>query len=279
MFLVTIAVDVVRDSMTNRGPDRRRFLERTAVVAGTISLAGCVTTPWNGESNPPPAGGDSPDESGTDSPPAPENGTSEETTQGNEVNPRTVSFEAPHGATIEATAYGSGGCGIVMVPQINKDRESWKPQAKTVAEMGHWALAIDEDPDDRPGSVRGAIRYLRDQQGLSTVLLLGASSGGEAVVVANAESEPDTVDGTITLSAGGGVDHASDLQGRSLFVVSTNDDDRFVRVARELHEQAPKPKELVEYEGSAHGQQLFESDHAANLRDRIQTLISDVCED
>lgn len=144
-----------------------------------------------------------------------------------------------------------------------------------VAEMGHLALAIDEDPDNRVASVTGAIRYLRERRGVSTIVLIGASSGGEAVVIANATSDRH-VDGTITLSAGGGADHAPDLQGRLLFVVSQDDDDRFVRVARNLHQGAPEPKKLVEYEGSAHGQRILDSEHGDDLNGQIRTLVSEV---
>lgn len=174
--------------------------------------------------------------------------------------------------------YGWGECCVVLVPQINLDRGSWQPQGELIAGLGHLALAIDEDPDDRAGSVRGAIRYLREELDATTVILVGASSGGEAVVVANAETE-FAVDGTITLSAAGGPDHASDLKGRSLFVVSKDDEDRFVRIARELNEGAPDPKNLVEYEGSAHGQRIFTSDHADDLRGRLEAFVSDGCGD
>ena len=146
-----------------------------------------------------------------------------------------------------------------------------------IAKMGYLALAIDEDPDNRAASVRGAIHYLREQQGISTLILVGASTGGEAVVVANAETDA-TVDGTITLSAAGGAEHASNLQGRSLFVVSRGDEDRFVRIARKLHQGAPEPKKLVEYEGAAHGQGIFDSDRGDNLRDRVRTFVTEVCE-
>ena len=79
------------------------------------------------------------------------------------------------------------------------------------------------------------------------------------------------------LSAAGGADRASELQGRSVFVVATGDDEKFVQTARDLHENAPEPKELVEYDGSAHGQGLFDSNHGDDLRDRFEAFLSEVC--
>lgn len=283
----SIITVVVADGpiMSKQRPNRRRFLERTTVFVGGVSIAGCLTDSADDDIGNQSSAGrtESPVETETSNETesnrsSSDNTTeSEETREANAERPQTVSFEAPHGTTIEGTLYGSGDCGVIMVPQINMDRESWEPQATMIADMGHRALAIDEDPDDRSSSVRGAIRYLSEQQNVSTRILLGASSGGEAVVVANASTDADTVDGTITLSAAGGVDHAPDLRGRSLFVVSESDDDRFVRVARELHEGAPEPKRLVEYEGSSHGQRLFTSNRKDALRDRIQTFLSEVC--
>ncbi|WP_101294720.1 alpha/beta hydrolase family protein [Halegenticoccus soli] len=251
--------------------DRRRFLAASGALFVGGGLAGCLD-----ES----AGSDgSNGNAGTDGERTTSEATADGTTEGADdaSEPRTVSFEAPHGATIEGTLYGSGDCGVVLVPQINMDRESWRPQAEALAGEGNLVLAIDEDPDDRPASVRGAIAHLRRERGVSGLVLIGASSGGEAVVVANAEAEDGAVDGTVALSAGGGADRAADLHGRLLFVVSEGDSDRFVRVARELHENAPEPKELVTYEGSAHGQGLFDSDRAEDLRGRISSLVAEAC--
>lgn len=268
--------------MMSDASSRRRFLSRTAVITSTLSLAGCFTggsdssgdgeteTTTTEEAETPT------DKTETTGETTTETSSSSESGDSTPKSPQSVSFEAPHGTTIKATAYGNGDCGVVLVPQINLDRESWQPQAKMIAGMGHLALAIDEDPDNRSASVRGAIQYLRQQQGVSTIILIGASTGGEAVVVANAKTDT-TVDGTITLSAAGGSDQASELQGRSLFVVSNGDEDRFVRIAQELHQSAPDPKNLVEYEGPAHGQRIFTSDHEDNLRDRVRTFISEVC--
>ena len=80
-----------------------------------------------------------------------------------------------------------------------------------------------------------------------TITLVGASSGGEAVVIANAETD-ESVAGTMPLSAAGGADRAVELQGRSVFVVATGDDVEFAQTARKLYEKAPEPKELVGYD-------------------------------
>ncbi|WP_135302352.1 dienelactone hydrolase family protein [Haloarcula amylovorans] len=257
----------MRDGETGR----RAFLGGTVAVLGAIGLAGCLGDETS-ESDGTAIG----TETAADTSTAEPTQTPAETAESTPTEPRDVLFEAPHGATVEATAYGSGDCGVALVPQINLDRESWRPLAERIAERGRLALAVDEDPENRAASVRGAVRYLREQAGVSTLVLVGASSGGEAVLRANATTE-FAVDGTVTLSAAGGTDRAADLQGRTLFVVSTGDDDRFVRTARRLHEEAPDPAELVEYDGSAHGQAILDSAHGDDLRRRMRRFIADAC--
>ena len=69
----------------------------------------------------------------------------------------------------------------------------------------------------------------------------------------------------------------ADLGTRSLFVVSRDDDDRAVRTARTLCENPPRPTELAVYEGSAHGQRPFDTDHGAAVCDRVSALVSTAC--
>lgn len=262
---------------------RRRFLTTSGSCLGLFALAGCTAVLTGAGSTTPTAD----PEGGTGTGAGTETGTGTGTTTDGTENPsttengrsrqETVTVQTANGA-IEATLYGRGDCGVVLVPQIDLDRESWEPQAEAVAGMGHVALAIDENPDARAASVLGAVRYLREEVGVDRVALVGASTGGEAVVTANARADPGDVQGTMTLSAAGGADHASDLQGRLLFVVSEGDESRFVGTARALEADAPDRAELVTYSGSAHGQGLFDSSHARELRGRFSEFVSGVCE-
>lgn len=247
----------------------------TGAVA-TGALAGC-----SGEDSTSPGAADGEDPTGTTASPRTTTRSTEAqeatSTEAQEGTPQkqSVSFESPAGTEVHGTLFGSGTCGIVLVPQINLDRESWFPQAERLASRGLVALPVDEG-DQRAAAVRGAISFLRDEHDVDRVVLLGASTGGEAVVVAGAEAA-DEVDGVITLSAAGGADHAADLSGTKLFVVSEDDEERFVRIAEQLHEQAPEPKQLLVLPGGAHGQRLFESDQQQRVREEIDTLLDQAC--
>lgn len=74
----------------------------------------------------------------------------------------------------------------------------------------------------------------------------------------------------------GGTDVAGELTGRKLFVATENDGE-FTGIARDLHKNAPEPKALKIYGGSAHGQGIFETKHGDDLADRLVTLVEDVC--
>lgn len=191
--------------------------------------------------------------------------------------PRDVSFRSTDGAALEGTIYGDGDCAVVLTPQINQERGSWEPQATRIADEGYTAFAIDVDGDDYPGSVEGAIDYLRDERESEGIVLVGASIGGEASVIANARAEGELVRGVVAISPGGGADHAADLTGETLFAVAEDDDDRFVETTETLHEEAPDPTELRTYDGSAHGQGLFDTEHGDDLFEGIVGLVGDAC--
>ena len=263
-------------------PIMKRALSRRTFV-GTIgvlfTLAGCLNSSESaGEESPDSSGDGSSDASEPTEEDSAEEEPAEEESEGSDASePEDVTFESTAGTTVEGTIYGEGGCGVVLTPQINLDRESWTEQARQLADDGYLALAIDEDEDNRPESVLGAVDYLMGERETERIVLIGASSGGEASVVANARAETDAVTGIVAISPGGGTERASDLQGRKLFVVAEDDDERFVRTTEELHEQASDPKELRIYSGSEHGQDLFETEHGEDLLEGIVTLVEEAC--
>lgn len=199
-------------------------------------------------------------------------GEETETATGGGTERVTIQSEA---GEVVGTLYGSGSCAVVLTPQINRQRDSWAPQAERLAQE-YAVLAIDPVQDDRPTSVLAAIDFLNEERSADAVVPIGASVGGEASVVA-AAGAGDVATGVVGISASGGEDSASDLRGRSLFVVAEGDGDRFVEAAHALHEEAPEPTELVTYSGSAHGQGLFDSEHGEDLLERIEALIAAAC--
>lgn len=254
-------------------PTRRWFLRASGPCLGMAALAGCSGILGGSGSTTPERDGGA--RTATDA----RGGSAAipSDTANGRPGRETVSIETA-GAEIGGTLYGRGDCGVVLVPQANLDRGSWEPQAEAIAGMGQVALAVDENPGAPTGSVLDAVRYLREAVGVDRVALVGAGTGGEAVLTANARAPTGTIEGTMTLSAAGGADHAGVLQGRLVFVVSEGDESRFVETANALADDAPVPAELVTYAGSARGQDLFDSRHAKDLRGRLTEFVSAVCE-
>ncbi|WP_254525517.1 alpha/beta fold hydrolase [Natrinema caseinilyticum] len=155
------------------------------------------------------------------------------------------------------------------------DRASWTDQAEALTGSDRFGLAIDPD-DDRPTAIREAVAQLRTTVGVDHVVLVGASIGGEAAVVAAAEAGDD-VDGLVAISPGGGTDRGSEIRARSLFVVAENDDERFVETTRRLHENAPDPSRLEVLSGDEHGQRLFETARGDDLEGWIDDVIETAC--
>lgn len=187
-----------------------------------------------------------------------------------------IVVESSSGESLDASRHGEGTCGIIFLPQVNSGRESWSPQASELAGDGRIALALDEG-DLSPSVIDDVVVYLREEEAVEHVVLVGASIGGEAAVRA-AASDDVAVNGIVALSPGGGDDYAADLDGRSLFAVAEGDDERFVRTTQRLHERAPEPTHLELYEGSAHGQGLFDEGFGDHLLDLIDELVTAVCE-
>ncbi|WP_338729770.1 alpha/beta hydrolase [Haladaptatus sp. DJG-WS-42] len=271
--------------MTGTNPTRRHLL----VVSGsalTTALAGCASqggddgTTTDTESA---ADASSDTQSATQTATNDTDGAEESQSNASEttMTPDPASFEgesvtftADGDTEIQGTLYGDGDYGVVMVPQINFDRESWREQAQLLAATGHAALPIDEG-DNPPAAVLGAMAYLKEDVGVSNVVFIGGSSGGEAVVRANAQAPDGAVAGVMGISAAGGSDVAGDLQGRKLFVVGKDDDQRFVDTAKQLHENAPDPKRLVILDSDAHAQRIFDSPHADTLTDLLLSFVEE----
>lgn len=256
-------------------PGRRQTLALLAAAAS--ALAGCGDPgPRTPESTPP-------NETGTD-PLGP--GPGLETPSGNETEPppapgtpapEDVVFAKPNGGEVTATLYGGGDCAVVLVPQVDRDRQSWDQYARDLAEDGYLAMAIDEGTDRKTAGVTAAVNYLRRETVVEAIVLLGASTGG-ATAVRAAAAHPDAVDGLVTLSAGGGADVADQLSMPARFVVAEGDAQRFVSTAEALATDAPGEDQLLTYDGDAHGQALLESDHADDLRSRLGEFVAGVCE-
>jgi pimeloyl-ACP methyl ester carboxylesterase len=125
-----------------------------------------------------------------------------------------VSFRTSDGVRIAGRLFGDGPVGVVLGHSIDGDGTEWWNFAEVIAEAGHAALAIDFRgycPGDDAGcsedgstgeawrDLLAGAKFLRER-GVRDVVLIGASMGGTASVLAAANARPN-VSGVITLSA------------------------------------------------------------------------------
>ncbi|MGB9032458.1 MAG: alpha/beta fold hydrolase [Acidobacteriaceae bacterium] len=202
---------------------------------------------------------------------------------------KTISFSTEDGGVIFADLYGYGANAVVLAHGGQFNKESWAPQARTLAAAGFRVLALDfrgfgdsrgpgqSDPLSAPLhlDVLAAVRYLR-QHGAKTVSVVGASMGGGAAGDASITAPPSTIDRLVFLAYAPNLP-AAGLKSPSLFIVARDDANgdgpRLPRI-RKQYEQAPQPKQLIIVDGSAHAQFLFQTDQANRVMRAILRFLS-----
>jgi dienelactone hydrolase len=179
-----------------------------------------------------------------------------------------VSFTNNVGATLRGYLVGDGEAGIVLANQFEMKACSWSPYAKSLAERGYRVLAFDFSSDALSGPVPGATNdgdvvaaaeFLR-RQGTERVVLLGASRGGTAVLVAATQIEP-AVAGVISLSGPSsfrGMDALTAVASLTvpvLYIVSDRDTPCNTDAQALFDATPPALGKLVVLEGVGHGVQ------------------------
>jgi dienelactone hydrolase len=192
---------------------------------------------------------------------------------------------------IHGDLYGHGPRAVILAHGGRFHKESWKPQALALADAGFMVLSVGfrgdrANPDGTPGSfgeyadnaqdVLAAVAYLRGI-GARTISAVGASLGGDAVGIADAQSKPGTFDRIVFLGSEGG-DAPEKLTGRKLFILARDDTSgsgpRLPGITRN-YTKAPQPKKLVLLDGSAHAQFLFDTPQGPRLLNEILHFLTE----
>lgn len=207
---------------------------------------------------------------------------------------QSVTFPLVQGAEgaplLSADVYGQGERAVLLAHGGRFGKESWKEQAKTLADAGFLVLALrfrgdGLNPDGSTGSfgsdaentadVLAAVAYLQ-HSGVRSISAIGASFGGDAVGNADAESKPGTFERIVILASTGG-DSPEKLTGRKLFLVARKDRNdeglRLNEISRHFAQTA-EPKRLVVVGGSAHAQYLFGTSQGARVMKEILSFLT-----
>lgn len=197
--------------------------------------------------------------------------------------------QAHIGHDLGGLVFGTGRTGVVLAHQSDGDLCQWLPYAKTLAQRGYRALAIDfpgvgastDSAATLDGALADAAAFLR-ADGATKIVLIGASMGGTASIAAAAEIRPP-VAGVISLSGPSvyqdtrAVDAAPKLAVPVLYMAA-DDDPSFAASARELYAATPTrdKRKLVVLPTGGHGVQLLDADLGAPAAPEVNKFLQAV---
>lgn len=199
---------------------------------------------------------------------------------------RLIRFQTEDGVTLAGELRGSGPTAVVLAHMFPADRTSWADLASLLADRGYRSLALDfrgygdsEGEKDIPDiwrDVLAAIEALEDR-GARRIVLVGASMGGTASLIAASRTE---VQGVLTLSA------ATTFMGLSappevlqavdepkLFIAAEGDGSA-AATAQGFYDTASGAKRLEIVTGEDHGTDLLEGRHGEAVRQMILEFLT-----
>jgi pimeloyl-ACP methyl ester carboxylesterase len=188
---------------------------------------------------------------------------------GNEAAAHRVDFPGTGGAPLLGYTIGTGSVGVVLANQAEADACSWLGYATDLSGRGYRVLAFDFNGEGDSAATDGsggddvaaAAKYLRSQPGVSGIVLIGASRGGTAVLVASTVLQPPPK-AVVSLSAPASFNRddagsvVEKLTAPTLFVAA-EDDTNFAVDARSMSARAPANLATLKIvPGSSHGENL-----------------------
>jgi pimeloyl-ACP methyl ester carboxylesterase len=211
---------------------------------------------------------------------------------------RTVSFDAPISTTpqsgdeddepivLDGRVFGSGQTGVILSHMRPADQTSWFPFATELADTGRFTVLTfdfrgygdstgDKAFDRIDTDLDAAYEFMRDSLGIEKIFFVGSSMGGTASLIAGARLD---IAGVVSISSPAqfppldAEETVGDIRAPKLFIVS-EDDVPQARAQAEFWELAKEPKQQQIYPGDAHGNALFDGDHAADLKQRIISFL------
>ena len=201
-------------------------------------------------------------------------------------------FRAADGTKLVGHRFGKGSTAVILAHQSVGSLCDWLPYAKRLAAQGYFAFPVDFRGygfSETPPTARAANRYAADltaavkavrKLGKRKVILVGASMGGIASLVAAANVSPP-VDGVVSVSAPArfrgldAVKTAPRLRVPALYLAAAGDDNGefdFSADAETMFAATASPdKQLEVLPGRLHGILLL--DGSARARALVETFL------
>lgn len=180
---------------------------------------------------------------------------------------RDVEFNAPDGAVRSGRLFGEGPVAVVLshMGRPEDAQDDWAPFAAELADHGYQVLTYERRStlDEVWLDVLGAVAYLRSN-GAQRVVAGGASIGAMASLYA-AEQPTSNIDGVIWLAGvlrGNYTFREADVAavGCPMLIMSGDQDSYGAGdAARQLHEWATAPTELLIVDSDLHGTDILQA--------------------
>jgi pimeloyl-ACP methyl ester carboxylesterase len=186
-----------------------------------------------------------------------------------DLNDKQVAFPGT-GGFLTGLLLGTGRTVLVLAPQASADACSWLSWARQEAAAGYRVLALDFAGEGRSqrgtggkasADVLSAVAYARTLS-VERVVLVGASRGGTAVLVAAAAADPP-VTAVVSLSApdtyaGENAAAAAPLITVPVLYVAATGESAFAAAAQTMYDATTDPRRRIALvPGSLHGTSLL----------------------
>jgi dienelactone hydrolase len=189
-----------------------------------------------------------------------------------------VAFPTTAGETVYGAVFGSGNVGVVLAHQYMSDLCEWVPEARRLRDQGRRVLVFDFE-NDLVSDVIGAVTELR-REGSTRIVLVGASMGGTASLVAATTISPAvdavaSLSGPATYRKWSAIDASKQLTMPVLFM-DARESKYYPEDAKAMYAACPSTrKQLVLLPGTDHGAELVTYAVADQARAVLEKFITD----
>jgi pimeloyl-ACP methyl ester carboxylesterase len=181
------------------------------------------------------------------------------------------------GERFPAAVMGRGSTGVVLANESDLDLCAWLPLAHTLSRWGTRVLLFDYRVATPQSEVAAAARRLR-KAGVRRVVLIGASEGAKAAIIAAAH-DPRLADGLVALSperelgSTNVMPSARALRVPALFAVARHDPFSGLDTPALARAASVAGARLVEVPGDQHGVALLHGPSAATVAAAVYTFL------
>ena len=194
-----------------------------------------------------------------------------------------ISFKTEDKATIYANYQQRGSHAVLLAHGAIFNKESWGKFEQSLLDTNFTVLAIDfrgynkstqgEQLHALYKDILAGVKFLRNQNNIDKVTVLGASMGGAAASKASVYSAENSIDQLILLSPAK-VFKAEALKGDTLFIASKKE---YLKKSIETaFNKAADPKQLLLINGKAHAQHIFKTDQSEILSAAIIKFLKSI---